>query len=77
MELRVINNIKGTQWEPLPGRASIEVPISVQVPDEDTMIIPQTMSQEREITRRDLRIYSGRCQEAWAHARMQRMVGGG
>ena len=39
------------------GRASIEVPISVQVPDEDTKIIPQTLSQEREISRRDFRIY--------------------
>ena len=44
----LFSKVKGTPWEPLPGRASIEVPISVQVPHEDTIIIPQTMSQERE-----------------------------
>ena len=53
----LFSKIKGTPWEPLPGRNSIEVPISVQVPEEDAIIIPQTLSQEREISRRDFRIY--------------------
>ena len=53
----LFNSIKGTPWEPMPGRLSIEVPINVRVPDEDQVIMPQTLSQEKDIVRRDFRIY--------------------
>ena len=30
----LFNSIKGTPWEPTPGRLTTEVPINVRVPDE-------------------------------------------
>ena len=53
----LFNSIKGTPWEPTPGRLTTEVPINVRVPDEDQVIIPQTLSQEKDMVRRDFRIY--------------------
>ena len=51
----------------MPGRLSTEVPINVRVPDEDQVIIPQTLSQERDIVRRDFKI---RCQGLWINPGM-------
>ena len=45
----LFNSIKGTPWEPIPGRNTIEVPISVRIPEEDKVIIPKTLSQETDI----------------------------
>ena len=39
----LFNSIKGTPWEPMPGRLSTEVPINVRVPDEDQVIMPPPM----------------------------------
>ena len=53
----LFNSIKGTPWEPIPGRNTIEVPINVRIPEEDKIVIPQTLTQEKDIIRRDFRIY--------------------
>ena len=53
----MFNSIKGTPWEPIPGRNTIEVPIALRIPEEDKIVIPPTLTQEKDIIRRDFRIY--------------------
>ena len=53
----LFNSIKGTPWEPIPGKNTIEAPIAVRIPEEDKIGIPQTLTQEKDIISRDFKIY--------------------
>ena len=53
----LLHSVRGLPWEPVPGRDSVEVPISVSVPDEDKVVLPAAENSEKVIVTRDFKIY--------------------
>ncbi len=52
----LMDAVKGTPWEPVPGRHSTEVPIKIGIPEEDKVIIEPAVNQEKAVIKRDFKI---------------------
>ena len=56
MGQKIVQWFKGLPWLPVPGRESLEPPIKVGVPEEDSALLKPVEAQKRELVKRDFRI---------------------